>query len=126
MLAGVCGDRLAEGEAGHAVAEADDFAAELVAEDALILEAGERVRRLHGDEYRAGQVFVQVGAADAAPVHADLHPAGRRLGRERHVFHADIVAAVPDGGAHRRVGLRGTVHVGRLLNAGGGSRAAGG
>ena len=82
VLAGVGGDHFAQSEALHAVAELDDLAAELVAEDALALDAGERVRRFHGDEHGAGDVLVQVGAADAAPVHADLHQPGpgRRAG----------------------------------------------
>lgn len=100
MLTGIGGHRLADAEAFDALAQLDDFAAELMAEDALALDPGQRVWRLHRDEHRPGHVFVQVGAADAAPLHADLHPTGGRRYRQRHVFDADVVAAVPDGGAH--------------------------
>ena len=78
MLAGVGGDLVARRVAFDAFTGGDDLAAELVAEDALALDAGERVRRIHRNEHRAGEVFVQVGATDAAPMHADLHPARLR------------------------------------------------
>lgn len=113
VLAGVGGDPLAGDEAAHAGAELDDLAAEFVAEDALALDAGERVGLLDRDEHRAGDVFVQVRAADAAPVDADLHPAGRRVGGQRYVFDADVLTAVPDGGAHG--GAKGGCHCSFLL-----------
>jgi hypothetical protein len=106
MLARVGRHALAEREAGDARAERRDFAAEFVAEDALAFQARERVRRVDGDEHRPGDVFVQVGAADPAPVHADLDPAGRRVSGDGNLLDADVVAAVPDGGLHAGGGMR--------------------
>ncbi|MNN37519.1 hypothetical protein D3C81_1514700 [compost metagenome] len=100
MLAGVRRHRVADREALDAFAEFGDFAAEFVAKDALALNAGQRVGRLYRDEHRPCDVFMQVGAADPAPVHFDLHPARRRVGRQGHLFDADIMAAMPDGSAH--------------------------
>ena len=108
MLAGVCRHRVAYRIAFHAFAKLGDVAAEFVAEDALALNAGQRVRGLYRDEHRAGNIFVQVGAADAAPVHLDLHPARRWVGRQRYLFDSNIVAAMPDGRAH--VGVAQVIH----------------
>ena len=67
---------------GHAGADRDDVARELVPEDLRVLRAGQRVR-LDGRDDRPGDVLVQVGAADAAgrDAHDDL--AGARLGAAR-------------------------------------------
>ncbi|MNF80868.1 hypothetical protein D3C84_631210 [compost metagenome] len=100
MLAGVRRHRFTNTEAFDAGAQFDDLAAELMAEDALALDPGQRVWRIHRDKNRPGHVFMQVGSADAAPLHADLHPTGGRRNRQWHVFDADVVAAMPDGGAH--------------------------
>ncbi|MNS93870.1 hypothetical protein D3C72_1280680 [compost metagenome] len=108
MLAGVRSHRVTDGKTFHAFTQLGDLAAELVAEDALALDAGQRVRCLHRDEYRASDVFVQIGAADAAPVHLDLYPAGCRVGRQGHLFDANIIAAMPDGGTH--VGVAQVIH----------------
>lgn len=108
VLAGVRRHRVADSKALDAFAEFGDFAAKFVAEDALPLNAGQRVGRVHRNEHRAGEVFVQVGTADAAPVHFDLHPARRGVGRQGHLFDADIVTAMPDGSAH--VGVAQVIH----------------
>ncbi len=100
MLAGIRRHRLANAEALDSGTQFDDFATKLVAEDALALDTGQRVWRVHRDEHRPGHILMQVGAADAAPLHADLHPAGGRRNGQRYIFDTDIVAAMPDGGAH--------------------------
>ncbi|MNF94624.1 hypothetical protein D3C84_773410 [compost metagenome] len=102
VLAGIGGHQLAGLETADTCAEGDDLAAEFMAEDALALEAGERMGAIGGNEHRTGQVLVQVGAADAAPVHADLHPAGLRAARPGDLFQADVLAAVPYRGLHRQ------------------------
>ena len=52
-------------DAGHAGPDRHDVAGELVPEDLRVLRSGQRVR-LDGRHDRAGDVLVQVGAADAA------------------------------------------------------------
>jgi hypothetical protein len=107
MLAGIGGDFVARRVALDAFTGGDDLAAELVAKDALTLDAGERVRRVHRNKHRACEVFVQVGTADAAPVHADLHPARLRRAGQRHLFQADVLTTVPDGGGHGGLAIHG-------------------
>ena len=62
--------------------------------------ARERVRGLGGDKNGASQVFVQIRAADAAPVNLDLNPARGRGGGNGHSFNADIFFAVPNNRLH--------------------------
>jgi hypothetical protein len=73
-------DRVTLGEAGHAPADLGDLAGELVAELDRVPLPGQRVGRLGRGEDRPFQVLVQVGAADAAPVHLDLDGALAGLG----------------------------------------------
>ena len=108
MLAGVCSHRVADGKAFDALTQFGDLTTEFVAEDALALDAGQRVRRLDRDEYRPGDVLMQVGAANAAPVHLDLYPARRRVGWQGDLFYANVVAAMPYGSAH--VGVAQVIH----------------
>ncbi|MCY1531071.1 hypothetical protein D9M68_662840 [compost metagenome] len=111
MLAGIGGHALTHGVVPDALAQGDDLTAELVAKDALALQPGERMRRIGGDEYRPGQVFVQVRAADATPLDANLHPARWRVRRAGDVLQTDVAAAVPDRGFHGRL----SVHVSLLV-----------
>jgi hypothetical protein len=65
-----------------------------------------RVARL-GDQIRAPEVLVQVGAADAAELGGDLDVAGFH-GRDGDLFEADVGLVVEAGGVHCR-------HCGGLL-----------
>ncbi|MCY1446639.1 hypothetical protein D9M71_632220 [compost metagenome] len=131
MLASVGGDALAHGEMRDALAQGDDLATELMAEDALALQAGERMGCVGGNEYRTGQVFMEVRAADTAPLDADLHPAGLWLRREGDILQADVATAVPDCRLHGwlsvHIGLRfvvvmpSSVHTNTLSNASSGA-----
>jgi len=100
MLAGISGNVLANFETGNASAEFSDFSAEFVAENALSLQPGERVGLIDGYEYRAREIFMQIRAADATPMHADLYPSLGGCPRGRDLLHADITATAPYSGLH--------------------------
>ena len=57
------------------------------------------------DEDRPGEVLVQVGAADAAPVDLHLHAAGPHV-RLGHVLEADVARTMEHGGFHDSLLLR--------------------
>jgi hypothetical protein len=71
-----------------------------VTENALALDPGQRVRCVNRNEHRPGHVLMQIGPTNSAPLHTDLHPAGRWRHWQRNVFDTDIVTAVPDSGTH--------------------------
>ena len=97
-------DLLADLEVRDALAQGGDGAGHLVAERDGGGVAGDRVR-VPGrrDEDRALEVLVQVRAADAAP--RDVHEDLPRTGRGRvDLLDADVLLAVPTGGAHGHAG----------------------
>ena len=91
-------DQVANLEILDALATVDDHAAQLVAEDDGILDAGERVRiAARGDG--AVVVLVQIAAADAVVLHAqlDLADAGCRF---RHIFEPEVLTPIENCRAH--------------------------
>ena len=90
---------VAGGGARDALADRDDLAGELVPEDLRVLRAGQRVR-LGGRDDRAGDVLVQVGAADAARRDPDRELARARRGRLGDVLDAQVAGGVEAERAH--------------------------
>src|SRR3954470_17848211 len=95
-------DTVAGLEVADIRAGGDDLAAELVAEGLGAAGAGVGTR-LTRDEDRAGDVFVQVGAADAAEAVSDQDLVGLQavLRGRRHIFDADIAGGMEADGFHR-------------------------
>jgi len=90
--AGVVDDAVARAQALHARAQLDDAARQLMTDRDRQLLSGRRVR-LARDDGGAGQVLVQVGAADAAPGDLEHDLAGGRV-RLRDVVDPQVLATV--------------------------------
>lgn len=108
-LAGRAGVVADDGLDDHAVAgldvsdvgtNLDDLAGELVAHDDGRGLAGDGCGPPHGDEDRAHEVLVQVGAADAAPVQLDLDVVVLVDLALRDVLDADVPGLVPTCSLH--------------------------
>jgi hypothetical protein len=81
-------------DVGDSFAEGGDRAGELVSHRHRGILAGDRMRMACGwDEYRAFEVFVEVGAADAAPGDVDGDGAGQEFGLGD-VLDPDVLAIV--------------------------------
>jgi len=100
MLAGVRCDHVAHADVGDALAHFHNGSREFMTENDGALMAGQRMRCIGRNEDGAGDVFMQIRTADAAPFHFDLDPTGFRGRRNRNGFDADILFSMPDGGTH--------------------------
>ena len=93
-------DPLARLGFGDAVANRHNAAGELVAENDRRAGPGDRVRRVDRNEGRAAQPLLDVGAADTAPAHPQLHLTwpGRR--RRWHLIDPDGASGMPADRKH--------------------------
>ena len=93
-------DAISLADACHARTDGHDVARELVPEDLRVLRSGQRVR-LDGCHDRAGDVLVQVGAADAAGDDPDDDLARARRGRLGDLLDPEVVRCVEAKCPHR-------------------------
>src|SRR5450756_1590259 len=98
------GDEVANTQVFDAVADIDDSAAQLVAENDGVLDARQRMRSSSPRGDRPFVIFMQVATADAVVEHLqlDLPGAGHRL---RDVFQSKILPPMKNGCAHYAIVL---------------------
>src|ERR1700722_17020733 len=80
---------LSPADSGHVLADFDDFGRKFVAEDLRQSRSGELMFVDRRDD-RAGRVFMEVGAANAARLWLDKDLFGSRTCRRRNVLDSDV------------------------------------